>query len=173
MHESQKSICLTRERANDLAMLSKIFFPPGKIGFSFSPLFFGKIGQNPPGSLKLDPASQDFQYEPNPSEFDRFRQTFSFFENLQKKCQKKWPKNESIFNFSPTPQPPSPSPQTPKDAPDHAGVVRQSFIPIGQNGTPVMPIWNFRKSEKKIFESTAQLKRCTTNSFKIGWNLIP
>ena len=123
-----------------LAMLSKIFFSPRKNRIFIFPLFFGKIGQNPPGSLKLDPASQDFQYEPNPSEFDRFRQTFSFFENLQKKCQKKWPKNESFFIFFPTPQPPSPSPQTPKDAPDHAGVVRQSFIPIGQNGTPVMPI---------------------------------
>ena len=134
------SFCHKVEFLSNAFPPEKSFFPPGKIGFSFSPLFFGKIGQNPPGSLKLDPASQDFQYEPNPSEFDRFRQTFSFFENLQKKCQKKWPKNESFFIFFPTPQPPSPSPQTPKDAPDHAGVVRQSFIPIGQNGTPVMPI---------------------------------
>ena len=57
-----------------------------------------------------------------------------------KKVTKKVAQNESFFNFFPTPQPPNPSPQTPKDAPDHAGKVRQSFIPIGQNGTPVMPI---------------------------------
>ena len=108
--------------------------------FIFS-LFFGKIGPNPPRSLKLDPLSQDFQYELNPSEFDRFHQFFFIFS----KSSKKWPKNETFFNFFPTPQPPGPSPQTPKDAPDHAaGKVGQSFIPIGPNGAPIMPIWNFK-----------------------------
>ena len=144
---------MTRENGRDSSRQD--FSPPPEIPHFLSPppLFFGKIGQNHPGSLKLDALSQDFQYELNPSEFDRFRQTFSFFENLQKKCQKKRPKNESFFIFFPTPQPPSPSPQTPKDAPDHAGKVGQSFIPIGQNGTPVMPIWNFAQTEKESFKA--------------------
>ena len=104
--------------------------------FIFS-LFFGKIGQNPPGSLKLDPPSQDFQYEPNPSEFDRFRSTFSFF---FEKFKKKWPKNETFFNFFPTPQPPGTLKPFPRARARHGGVARQSFIPIGPNGAPVMPI---------------------------------
>ena len=66
----------------------------------FGPLFFalfGKIGQNPPGSLKLDAGSQEIQYEPNPSEFDRFRQTFSF---LPKSSKKSGPKMKHFSTFS-------------------------------------------------------------------------
>ena len=33
----------------------------------------------------------------------------------------------------------------PKDAPHHGDVARQSFIPIGPNGTPFMPIFRFEK----------------------------
>ena len=32
----------------------------------------------------------------------------------------------------------------PKDAPHHGDVARQSFIPIGPNGNPFMPIFRFR-----------------------------
>ena len=109
----------------------------GKFEFLFFFLFFGKIGQNPPGSLKLDPPSQDFQYEPNPSEFDRFRSTFSFF---FEQLKKKWPKNETIFNFFPTPQPPGTLKPFPRAKARDGGVVGQIFIPIGPNGAPVMPI---------------------------------
>ena len=89
------------------------------------------------------------QYEPNPSKFDRFRDHFSFFEILQKKCQKKWPKNASFFNFFPTPQPPGTLKPFPRARARHGGVARQSFIPIGPNGAPIMPIRNFAKTEKK------------------------
>ena len=80
------------------------------------------------------------QYQPNPSKFDRFRDFFSFFFEKLQKVQKKWPKNETFFNFFPTPQPPGTLKPFPRARARHGGVVGQSFIPIGPNGAPVMPI---------------------------------
>ena len=135
--------------------------------FFFS-IFFGKIGQNPPGSLKLDPPSQDFQYEPNPSEFDRFRSTFSFF---FEKFKKKWPKNETFFNFFPTPQPPGTLGPSFWAKAHHAGVVGQSFIPIGPNGASFMPIFRFKINS---FSTTPPNTRLGTLGFtdRIKGNLL-
>ena len=77
------------------------------------------------------------QYEPNPSKFDGFRHFFSFFVS---KLKKKWPENETFFNFFPTPQPPGPMAPFPRARARHAGVVGQNFIPIGPNGASFMPI---------------------------------
>ena len=121
----------------------KDFFFPGKFEFYFFPIFW-KNWPKPPGESKTRCGGSGginmSSIRANLTDFVHF---FIFFENL-KKFKKKWPKNKTFFNFFPTPQPPSHSPQTPKDAPDHAGVVGQSFIPIGPNGASFMPIFRFK-----------------------------
>ena len=82
------------------------------------------------------------QSHPSPSKFDRFRDLLICFILFQK-GKEKTPTNDTLCNFFPKPQPPGPMAPLPKDAPDHGGATRQSFIPIGPNGAPVMPIRNF------------------------------
>ena len=125
-----------------LAMLPNIFFTFfWKTRFVFFPSFCWENMPPPPGSLKLDAGSQgEFIWAQSERIWPIPLIVFVYL----LKVQKIWPKNETFFNFFPTPQPPGPSPQTPKDAPDHAGVVGQSFIPIGPNGASFMPIFRFK-----------------------------
>ena len=62
----------------------------------------------------------------------------------RQKFKKKWPKNETFFNFFPTPQPPGTLGPSPRARARHGGVVGQSFIPIGPNGASFMPIFRFK-----------------------------
>ena len=121
--------------------LKDLFFPPPEnSNFIFSPIF-RKNWPKPPGESKTRCPESGFSIW---AQSERIWPISSNFFIPSQNFKKKWPKNESIFNCSPTPQPPSPSPQTPKDAPDHAGVVGQSFIPIGPNGASFMPIFRFK-----------------------------
>ena len=67
-----------------------------------------------------------------------------FFEKLKNdKKQKTCPKNETVFNFFPTPPPPGTLKPFPRASARDGGAVRQIFIPIGPNGAPVRPVRNF------------------------------
>ena len=81
------------------------------------------------------------RYEPNPSEFNRFRQFVSF---VFKKFKKNGPTNETFFNFFPTPQPPGTLKPFPRAKARDGGVARQIFIQFGQNGASFMPIFRFK-----------------------------
>ena len=99
--------------------------------------FLEKIAENPPGVQNSMRGFVLDQYEPNPSKLTDFIICFHFF---FRKFKKKWPKNETFFNFFPTPQPPGTLKPFPRAKARDGGVVGQIFIPIGPNGASFMPI---------------------------------
>ena len=103
----------------------------------FGSNFFWKNWPNPPGESKTRCGeSGGINMSPIRANLTDFSNFFIFFT----KVQKKWPKNETFFNFFPTPQPPGTLKPFPRAKARDGGVARQIFIPIGPNGASFMPI---------------------------------